>query len=425
MYAFGLGALVLLVILVFSLPRQQAAIPFLLCVCYLTLGLQLNLGGLHLPAFRIMAIASFVRVAARRELSEIRLTKIDIAFMSWAVVGLIAYSILYGTSQAFIYKSALFMEAMGSYFFFRSIIKDLTDVTRIFKYVGIIIIPLSIFMLYESRTMHNLFAGFGGTADELDIRNGKLRCQGPFRHPILAGMFGATVMPFIFCNWWREKRSTLFFAVSFIAAVIITYTATTSGAIMSVCYEIIAFLCWFCRDKMSIIRRSIVIAIIALNFIMKAPIWYVIARVSDITGGGGYHRAYLMDIAFRNIRSWWLIGTTYTADWFPYQLAVDPNKSDITNQYLAQGVNGGLITMILFIAVIVYCYKSIGSSLKALDSASFGDKFIVWTLGVTLFGHVMGFISVSYFDQINGMWYMLLAMTSSVGYSLQASGKIA
>lgn len=117
MFAFGLGALFLLVILVFALPRQQAAIPFLLCICYMTLGLQLNLGGLHLPAFRIMAIASFVRVAARRELSEIRLTKIDIAFMSWALVGLVAYTVLYGTSQAFIYKSALFMEAMGSYFF--------------------------------------------------------------------------------------------------------------------------------------------------------------------------------------------------------------------------------------------------------------------------------------------------------------------
>lgn len=420
MFAFGLGALFLLVILVFALPRQQAAIPFLLCICYMTLGLQLNLGGLHLPAFRIMAIASFVRVAARRELSEIRLTKIDIAFMSWALVGLVAYTVLYGTSQAFIYKSALFMEAMGSYFFFRSIVKDLNDVTRIFKFIGIIIIPLSVFMLYESRTMNNLFAGFSKVADELLIRNGKLRCEGPFRHPILAGMFGATVMPFIFCNWWREKRGTLSFTVSFIAAAIITYTATTSGAIMTVCYEVIAFLCWFCRDKMSIIRRSIVVGIIALTFIMKAPIWYLIARIGDTTGGGGYHRAYLLDIAFKEIGRWWLIGTTYTADWFPYHLEVDPNKCDMTNYYLAQGINGGLITMILFIAVIVYCYKSIGSSLKALDLASFGDKFIVWTLGVTLFGHVMGFISVSYFDQINGMWYMLLAMISSVGYSLQA-----
>jgi hypothetical protein len=276
-------------------------------------------------------------------------------------------------------------------------------------------------MLYEHWTMRNIFSAFGGADEFSYVREGKVRCQGPFRHPILAGMMGATVMPFIVWQWWREKRNSLPLLVSFAASAAITYAASSSGALLTFIYEILAFSLWFIRDRMKMVRWSIVVAIIGLDFAMTAPIWYVFARLSSITGGTGWHRAYLLERAFGDIERWWFAGTAYTADWFPYILEADANNADITNMFLVQGVTAGMITMILFIMIIVQCYKYIGAGLKALNPAPFPERFLLWTLGVVLFGHIAGFFSVSYFDQMNGMWYLILAMISSAGSFLKTA----
>jgi len=419
MAAFGLVILFILAILVISLPRQKVFIPFILCVCYLTIGVTINFAGFNLYSYRILAIAGIIRVIARGELNVLKLTKIDIVFTIWAAVSVITYTILFGSFKAFFFKFANSLDAICLYYCFRCVITDFDDLERIFKYISIAIIPLSLFFLYESRTMHNLFSAFGGVEFISEVRDGKMRCEGPFRHPILAGMFGVTVFPFIIWQWWKQQRPTALIFISIAASLIIVFTATSSGALLSLLAEIFALFVWFFRDKLNLVRWSAVLGLFLLSMIMKAPIWYIIARVSNFSGGGGFHRAYLLDVAFKNIGRWWLVGTTYTADWFPYVLTVDPNNSDITNQFLVQGISGGLITMGIFIAIIVYCFQSIGKSLKLLECAPFRNQFLIWTLGVTLFGHVVAFISVSYFDQIRVMWYLLLAAISSITYFVE------
>jgi hypothetical protein len=384
----------------------------------MTLGLETEFGGMHFQAVRILSIAGFVRVVVRGELKLIRWTKIDTVFVAWLIVSIITYTILWGTFKGLLYKSALSLDAVCVYFCFRAVVTELRDVERIFVYTSLIIIPLAAIMLYEFKAKHNIFYVFGGVPEIPDVRDGKMRCQGPFRHPILAGMFGATVMPFIIWQWCRENRNQLVLIISLAASAVITYVATSSGALIAVACEIIAFFIWKFRDRLRVIQWSIVLGLVGLSLVMKAPIWYLLARLSEFTGGGGYHRAYLLDIAFQHFSQWWLVGTTYTADWFPYQLEIDNNNSDITNHFLVQGITGGVFTMILFTVLVVLCFVSVGKSLRSLESASFRDRFLVWTLGVTLLGHVAAFISVSYFDQILVMWYMLQAMIVSVGVSI-------
>ncbi len=59
----------------------------------------------------------------------------------------------------------------------------------------VILVPLVAAMLYEKATGRNVFAVLGGVSEMTLIREGKLRAQGAFQHPILAGTFGATVLP--------------------------------------------------------------------------------------------------------------------------------------------------------------------------------------------------------------------------------------
>jgi hypothetical protein len=128
------------------------------------------------------------------------------------------------------------------------------------------------------------------------------------------------------------------------------------------------------------------------------------------------------------------MGTTYTAHWMPYTLITNPDSADITNHYIKQGVNGGLLTLILFVLIIYLCYRNIGLKMKSLydenidsdlspggESVSLEEESdvdiqekerILWALGAVLTVHAVSFLSVSYFDQIIVFWYLIVAAIS-------------
>ena len=89
---------------------------------------------------------------------------------------------------------------------------------------------------------------------------------------------------------------------------------------------------------------------------------------------------------------------------------------DITNQYIMEGVNGGVLKLLLFVIIIFICFGGIGRRLRA-EGAESPTTFFVWALGATLFAHCLSFISVTYFDQIIIIWYWLLAAVALVIYS--------
>jgi O-antigen ligase len=145
---------------------------------------------------------------------------------------------------------------------------------------------------------------------------------------------------------------------------------------------------------------------------MKSPVYSLIGRVSNITGGTGWHRVYLIDSAIRYFGDWWMIGTKKTAHWIPYVLPIDPDNVDITNQYILVGVQGGVISIILFLYIMVKCFGAIGSSTKYYENKSSWMAKFVWSLGVSLFTYVVSFISVSMFDFIEIYFYMLVSFIS-------------
>ena len=86
---------------------------------------------------------------------------------------------------------------------------------------------------------------------------------------------------------------------------------------------------------------------------------------------------------------------------------------DVTNQYLLMGVTGGIVTMLLFIAIIVIAFREVGRLWRSHANHPF-KLALSWALGVSLFVHCVMFIGVSYFGQIYLIWYLLLAMIGSM-----------
>jgi hypothetical protein len=162
-------------------------------------------------------------------------------------------------------------------------------------------------------------------------------------------------------------------------------------------------------------RWGLVLIIISLQLVMKAPVWMLISRTGGAIGGSGYHRAMLIDNFIRHFGEWWLIGTQNNAAW-------GYDMWDVDNAYVAAGVSGGLITFVAFIAILVYAYKRIGKS-RRLARKSPKDEHFIWAIGACLFANTVGYFGIVYFDQSMLIWYALLAMVSATALFVDAQKK--
>jgi hypothetical protein len=401
-------------VLTWSLPRRNALLPLLVTTCYMPLGQEFVIFGLHFQFLRVLLLLGALRIYSRGEAQGGTLTTIDRVFMWWCVATVIMGTLAEPSFERFINRSGDVFNAVGIYLLFRCWIRSTEEVMYVARCLSIMILPMAASMVLEKFTSRNLFAVFGGVPEVTLEREGRLRCQGAFRHPILAGTYAATIFPLCIGLWFQGGRDKKLGVIGAIGATVATVAAASSGAFLTLLTEVIGFALWPIRYHMRWLRRGSVITLIALGLVMKAPVWYLIARISDIAGGTGWHRAYLIDQAVNHFGEWWFTGTTYTAHWAPsgQVLEVNPNMMDITNQYIMEGVSGGILKLGLFITLIVRGFRLVGQTMRRYDEIESPQRFFIWSLGVCLFGHCVSFLSISYFDQIVVMWYWLLANLS-------------
>ena len=63
---------------------------------------------------------------------------------------------------------------------------------------------------------------------------------------------------------------------------------------------------------MRTVRWCMVLGILVLHIIMKAPVWFFAFAHIDVTGSStGYFRATLIDQAVNHFSDWWLMGTKH------------------------------------------------------------------------------------------------------------------
>lgn len=401
-------------VLMLFLPRRFAVLPLIMTACFITLGQVINFASLHFTMFRIIIFFGCARVIIRKEVFSIQLHRIDKLLIAYVITSATAYMLLRGGSgEAIINQLGFVYNTLFLYIMFRALIRDQEDIQAIFKMISLIVVPLAVAMLIEQATGRNLFAIFGGVPEFTAVREGKIRSQGAFAHPILAGTVGATSLPLLLALWVQGEEKKLVAGLGIISATIITITASSSGPIVTYIFVIIGMAMWRIRDNMRAVRWFILLTLISLHIVMKAPVWALIGKLSEIIGGTGWHRVALIDAAISHLDEWWMLGTDYTRHWMPTGITWSEKHTDITNQFIAVGIDGGLSALILFVAIIVFCFKNIGIKLKEIGPTESPIKFTIWCMGVSLVGHLASFTSVHYFDQIIVFWYLLLAMITT------------
>jgi len=391
----------------FLLPRKYLIWTYLTPLMLIPMGQAMEAGAVHIRPMQILTIVAFIRfIKDGSRIPSIGKSPLDRAFVLWALSYAIIFTLRWQTSGAIVNQLRGLFDTIGVYYVLRFLIFNEEGVLRTIRVLAVLACVIGVLMTAERLTGHNPFAVLGGVHELSEVRNGSVRSQGPFEQAIPAGTFGATLLPLFVGLWVSDAKRRSLAMLGIPAAIAISITSACSTPILAVAGAIIAFSLWPMRRKMRWIRWGVVIVVIGLQIVMKADVWWLIARV-DVTGSStGWDRAALIDNAIRHFNEWWLLGTNNNPNW-------GFNMWDLCNWFVAQAVQGGLLTFVLFVLVIVYGFRRLGRARRAA-SGDFKKEFFIWAVGAALFSQVCSFFGTSYYDQTIVAWFALLAIISAV-----------
>jgi len=399
-------ALLIAVVLILVWPRRRIIVPWLGLLFLVPSGQVIVLGGAHFTIYRVLVVFGLIRLAAAgRRGIEPRLaggfTNIDWAFTLCALALFTTFCLQWMVGGAVIKALGNLLDALGGYFVLRFLIRDSKDVRQAIRVLAIVALIEGACMLNEQVTHRNIFGLLGGSPTQVPVRDGKPRAMGSFEVYITAGAFGATLLPLLV--WlWKDRESRKYVIAGFVGATLMTVTSNASTSLLAYVGGIVGLCFWPMRRRMREFRWGIVITLIGLQMVMKAPVWALIQRI-DLTGSSsGYQRFELVNQCILHFSDWWLMGTVNYNKW-------GFDMWDLSNQYVADAVTGGLAAIVPFILVISRSFGRLGNARRRAAGDS-KKQWYFWCLGAALFAHVVAYVGIGYFDQMQFAWYALLAM---------------
>jgi len=398
----------ILAIFTITLPHKYFLIPFVLAVCFIPTDQRIIIMDLDFTVLRILIVASVLRIFLRNEQKIIKWNKFDKLLLAWAFCGAVVYLLLWHNIQTLIYKSGVLFDIIGLYWLFRQSIRSWIDVKLILKAFAVCALLLAPIVALEWSTGRNPFIIFGRVWTS--YREGRFRCQAAFPHSIMFGVFWANLLPIFICYAMAERRKVLFWLAT-AAGLFMVMASNSSTPIGTLGVNLLLLAGFRFRMHGRLIALGLCAMTAALHVVMKAPVWHLISRVSIVRGSTGWHRYYLIDQTIRRFHEWALLGTHSTAHW-------GRSLFDITNQYSLEAVRGGLITLILFVLLLIMAVRDTGR--YSLQKIPTSQQWLAWGICVSILGHCVSFIGVSYFGQIHMLLYLTFAIVGLI-YEMSTS----
>ena len=385
-------------------PRPWVLPAILTLTVFVSMRFHVLVFGLNFYFARLLLPFAWARVLAKGEHRGFQFLPMDRAFILFCCSMVLVETLRRGW-PGLVYSAANSLyDAPGVYFLGRILLREGRDIKQVIASLAVICSVVAGFMLAERLTRHNFLASLGAI-QEVQGREGRPRCQATFSHPVLAGTYGAVLLPLFIACWWQGPGMKKLGIAGAIASTIMAVTSGSGGPLMTYAAMLTGLFMWPLRHRMRIVRWGILFTLLGLHLVMKAPVWALIARVSSVTGGSGYHRFNLLDEFITHAGDWWLVGIdTIHWGWL---------TDDVANHYCIIAKHGGLLALVLFIRLLAAGFREVGIG-RNEAGADWPTELLVWAFGAVLFGHVVTFLGTSYFDQTGVLWYLTLAILASL-----------
>ncbi len=399
----GIALLLMMIIVIMAAPRRFAVLPFFILACFAARQ-RVVIASLDFDFIRLLVVFGWLRVFSRLETRGFKWKGADTVFAGWCIAGFVAPIILFKTTSIITVQLGQLLTIAGGYFLFRQLVRTWDDVFTFVRGAVIIGIPVCAMFMIEKFTARNYFASFGGIPPLTQIRNGEIRAQGGFAHPILAGAFWASMAPLFAALWWKKGIDTWLAIIGVFVALFISWACASSTPLVAVMAATFAGGMFFFRDRMRTVRWGILGVLIFLQIVKTKPVWHMFVYADLIGGSTGWHRYNVIDKAIKNFSQWAMFGTPSTANW---------GFTDITNHFVLEGVRGGFLTLVLAIWIMVMAFGGVGR-LWRLAEPNKAQVAMAWALGACMFAHLTSFLAVAYFGQIVTLFGIHVAMIASL-----------
>jgi hypothetical protein len=408
LHPLALAVVLILCVATFVIRARVGLAPLMVAATTLPMAQRIIVAGADFTLMRVLLLAYLVRIFAKGENKDLKWNPVDTAIVLWTLAGVIVMTIHFGTTSALINRVGWAFDILVAYFAVRCLVRQIEDVLSLAKIIAIVSIPIAAFFAVETTTHRNLFSIFGGVPAETVMREGKFRCQGAFAHPILAGTFWASTLPMMFMLWRREGTHRLAM-LGTAAAFVIIYACSSSTPMLSAAVAfggLALFPYRFQRRRMWI---GLIIVLTIIHFSMKQPVWHLMSRVDLVGGSTGWHRFVIFDAFINHFDRWYATGDHDPQSWGVWEMR------DITNQFILEGLRGGLLTLLCYVLLLVRCFASVGKALTGIEHLKdrTAEK-VIWLIGVTMLVHTFTFFGVSYFGQMTAILYIHFGLAGAL-----------
>ena len=394
----GLAVLLIAIVLILSPRRIYVYTGLVMLIAFLPGGQRIVIASLDFFFIRIGVLVGLMRCVLYQEFRLRSWTLVDTFVVAWVAWSTITQALILGTTSAAIARLGFGIDAAGMYFLARFLVKTREDAIDLVRVVAIFAIATAPFFLFESQTMRNVFSQLGGVPEYSMIRNGRLRCQGPFAHPIMAGVFWAMWLPTVIALAISYGRYKTWWILGVIAISFIVFTTASSTPAMGVILGVGCFCCFQLRRGLAIAVWTALGLGGMLHLLMQNGVHSLLARVNIVSGSTGWHRYHLMDEAINHVGEWFLIGTEGTGHW-------GRELQDVTNQFVLEAVRGGCLGLVFFSAVLFLVMRA--NAIMAINARDKVTAMLNWGFFSALFSMVFSFIGVSIFGSVISGYFLL------------------
>lgn len=400
LHPIGIVALAVACLVIIAAPLRWIPVVLIGLAVYIPTAQRVVLGGADFSFLRIGILVAFARVVLSQRHGAFRPGWIDAMVVAGALSKLLLMPVVTGQMGILFQQVGGAIDTLGMYLVARLTIRSIEDIGHAARRSLLVCLPAAAIFAIEKSSGRNMLSVFGGVPLMTDIREGRLRCQGAFAHAILAGCFFVALLP----AWIAQWRAAPHGRITAVGGVLLTLvvvgscaSSTPVAALMLVCGAFAWYPLW--RHLRSVWVAALLVGFV-LHFVMTHGIWHLLARVDLVGGSTGYHRYHLIEQAIEHLDEWWLVGTLSTRHW-------GWGLQDVTNQYVLEGVRGGIWAMAALVVSILLALRACGFWLRRLSPGS-RDHLAVYAIGVSIFAQMWVFLAVSYFGQATMVWYLTL-----------------
>ena len=300
------------------------------------------------------------------------------------------------------------------YFAVRMIVRNRNHYLTLLKWILIIAAPLAIVGLYQCFTGNNP-VGFmrqystwlPGFDYQPLARKGLYRANVTFSVSILYGLFFAMFGPVCAGLLYIQTRRKAFYWIGLMLMGAGIFASMSSGPMMAGMLSVLFIIFYRWRRYYKSVLVMIIVMCLSVEIVSNRHFYDVLGSLT-LDPRTAWYRSKLIDVAIfeGGMSGHWLVG--FGNDVEPGWCArIDGRQhTDIVNQYILVLSRYGLLGLIPFLALNVEAVRRMIVAYKAGEMGR--DKWLVWCLAAAILGLYGAFMTVSLFDQVPTIFFMLL-----------------